>query len=73
MQPIYNIWNYNYIQQQEQQNHHFKQVAQTMESANKLKDFLDSVDKVEPAYQQQLAFEICGVLADYARKHGACL
>ena len=54
MQPIYNIWNYNYIQQQEQRNHHFKQVTQTIESAQKLRDFLDSIDKVEPAYQQQL-------------------
>ncbi len=70
MQPIDNIWNYNYIQQQERQNHHFKQVAQTIESANKLRDFLDSIDKVESAYQSQLVFEICGVLADYARKHG---
>lgn len=67
---MYNIWNYNYIKQQEQQNHHFKQVAQTMESVNKLRDFLDSVDKVEPAYRQQLDFEICGVLAGYAKKHG---
>ena len=70
MQPIYNIWNYNYIQQQEQRNHHFKQVPQTIESAQKLRDFLDSIDKVEPAYQQQLVLEICGVLNEYARKHG---
>ncbi len=70
MQSIYNIWNYNYIQQQEQRKHHFKQVVQTMESAQKLRDFLDSIDKVEPAYQQHLVFEICEVLNEYARKHG---
>ncbi|MDO5157252.1 MAG: hypothetical protein Q4D51_14955 [Eubacteriales bacterium] len=70
MQSIYNIWNFEYIQQQEQKNHHFKQVAQTVESANKLREFLNSVDKVEPSYQQQLRFEVCEVLAEYARKHG---
>ena len=70
MYPIYNIWNYNYIQQQEQQQHHYQQVFQTIDCAKKLRDFLDSVDKVEPAYQQQLAFEMCVVLTEYAKKHG---
>lgn len=70
MYPVYNIWNYNFIEQQEQQQHHYQQVSQTIDCANKLRDFLDSVDKVEPAYQQQLAYELCGVLAGYAQKHG---
>lgn len=69
MSPIYNIWNYSYIQQQEQERHHYQQVCQTINCANKLRDFLDSIDNVEPAYQQQLAFEMCGVLAEYAKKH----
>lgn len=69
MYPVHNIWNYNYIQHQEKQQHHYQQVSQTIDCANKLRDFLDSVDKVEPAYQQQLAFEICGVLTEYAKKH----
>lgn len=68
MNPLYNIWDYNYIQQQAQQ-HHQNQIIQVADSARKLKDFLDSVDKVDPSYQGALTAECCGVLLDYAKKH----
>lgn len=51
MNPLYNIWNYNYIQQQAQQQYHQNQVQQVLEAAHKLQDYLDSADKVDPAYQ----------------------
>lgn len=70
MNLIDNIWNYNYIQQQAQQQYHQNQVQQVMEAAHKLKDFLDSVDKVDSAYQGALTAACCAVLADYAEKHG---
>lgn len=70
MNPIYNIWDYNYIQQQTQQQYYQNQIQQVMEAAHKLKDFLDSVDKVDPAYQEALTAACCAVLADNAEKHG---
>ena len=70
MNPLYNIWNYNYIQQQAQQQYHQSQVQQVLEAAHKLQDYLDSVDKVDPAYQGALTATCCAVLADYAKKHG---
>lgn len=70
MNPFYNIWNYDYIQQQAQQQYHQSQVQQVIETAHKLQDYLDSVDKVDSAYQGALTSACCAVLADYAKKHG---
>ena len=39
---MYNIWNYNYIQQHAQQQYHQNQVFQVADTARKLQDFLDS-------------------------------
>ena len=69
MNPLYNIWNYNYIQQQAQQQYHQSQVQQVIETAHKLQDYLDSVN-VNSAYQGALTSACCAVLADYAKKHG---
>ena len=70
MNPLYNIWNYDYIQQQiKQQQYHQNQVQQVLEAAHKLQDYLDSVDKVDPAYQGTLTAACCAVLADYANRH----
>lgn len=71
MNPLNNIWNYDYIQQQaQQQQYHQNQVQQVLEAAHKLQDYLDSVDKVDPAYQGAMTAACCAVLADYAKKHG---
>ena len=41
LNPLYyNMWNYNYIQQQAQQQYHKSQVMQVLDSTHKLKDFL---------------------------------
>ncbi len=69
MNPLYNILNYNYIQQQAQQQYHQNQVQQVLEASHKLQDFLDSVDKVDPAYQGTLTTACCAILADHAKKH----
>lgn len=69
MNPIYNIWDYNYIQQQAQQHYHENQVQQVMEAVHKLNDFLDSVDKVDPGYQGALTVACCAALVDHANKH----
>ena len=67
---MYNIWNYNYIQQQAAQQHHQSQVFQVQDTARKLQEFLDSADKVEDSYKEAMTVECCTVLLIYARKHG---
>lgn len=69
MNPLYNILNRDYIQQQIQ-THHINQVYEVQKSAKALQDFLDSVDKIEPNYQQMVSVEYCKILADYFKKHG---
>lgn len=69
MNPLNNIWNYNYIQQQTQQQYHQSQIHQILEATHKLQDFLDSIDKVDPYYQTELTANCCAVLFDYLKKH----
>ncbi len=69
MNSIYNMWNYNYIQQQAQQQYHRSQVVQVQDSARKLKDFLDSLDKIDPGYRDTASMEFCSILFDYFQKH----
>ena len=69
MNPLYNILNHDYIQQQIQ-TYHTNQVYEVQKSAKALQDFLDSVDKIDPNYQQWASEEYCMILADYFRKHG---
>ena len=69
MNPISNIWNYPFIEQQAQQQYHQQQVFQVADTAKKLKDFLDSTDHVAPEYQSAMTAECCAVLLDYAHTH----
>lgn len=70
MNPLYyNMWDYNYIQQQAQQQYHRSQVMQVLDSTHKLKDFLDSLDKIDPGYQDAANMEFCAVLFDFFQKH----
>lgn len=69
MNPLYNIWNYDYIQQQARQIHHQEQIYKVADTANKLREFLKSSDDVEPLYRDALLFECCAVLMEYANKH----
>lgn len=71
MNPFYEIFNRQYIQQQAslQQQNHVSQVMEVQKSAKALRDFLDSSDKIQPAYQQMASAEYCAILCDYFRKH----
>ena len=69
MNQFNNIWNFTYIEQQAQQQYHQQQVFQVADTARKLKDFLDSTDRVAPEYQGAMTAECCAVLLDYAHKH----
>lgn len=69
MNPINSIWNYDYIQQQAQLEHHFAQVKQVQDTAKALEDFLDGCDKIEPAYQNDASKAFCTILCAYMNKH----
>ena len=64
MYPIYNIYNYAFIQQQAAMYRHQQQVWQVADCTRKLKDFLDSVKQVAPEYQPALLGECCSVIVN---------
>lgn len=70
MNSFYNIWNYTYIQEQTKQQYDKSQALQTMDVANKLKAFLESMDKIDERYKNMATAECCAVLAQYAKSHG---
>ena len=69
MNPVYDIFNHQYIQQQAQQQHHINQVFEIQKCAKALRDFLDGVDKIEPNYRQIASTEFSTIILDYIRKH----
>ncbi len=71
MNPIFEMFNNAYIQQQamQQQQNHINQVIEVQKSAKALKDFLEGTDKILPEYQQMATAEYCAVLYEYMRKH----
>lgn len=64
MNPFYELFNQQYIQQQAQQ-YHMSQVWQVQQSTHKLKDFLDSLDEIDLPYQDVARQEFCAVLFNY--------
>ena len=67
MNPVFDIFNYQYVQQQAQK-HHLDQLSEVQKSAKALKDFLDGVDKIEPAYQKMASETFCAIILDYIEK-----
>lgn len=64
-----NLWNWDYIQQQQMQaQYHQNQMNQVFDCTKKLKDFLDSMDKIDPAYQSLAAMQICAMIFDHANR-----
>lgn len=68
MNPVLDIFNYPYVQQQAQQ-HHINQLVEVQKCAKALKDFLDSVDKIGPAYQKTASETFCSIILDYIVRH----
>ena len=65
---MYNdIWNWDYIQQQQAQ-YHQNQISQVFECTIKMREFLDSMDKVDPEYKSMAAAQVCTVLIEYANR-----
>ncbi len=71
---IYGIINQNYVQEQLQiqraQQYHNDQMMKSFDCAKKLDDFMKSIDKVAPEYQQVVLGECCVVVGNYMRQHG---
>ena len=61
MYPIYNMYDQQVLQQQAAM-YHARQEIQIADCLQKLNDFLDSAEKVAPAYQAQLLAAACGVI-----------
>lgn len=71
---IYRMFDQNYIQeqymQQQLQKQHNEQMWKTIECANKLDDFLKSIDELLPEYQK-IAFEqCCMIVGNHMMKKG---
>lgn len=67
---VYGIFNQSFIETQLRQQHHNDQVMKSIDCANKLRDFLDSTDKVEPAYQNIALRQYCVIIGNYMKMHG---
>lgn len=68
MNPIYEMFNYQYIQQQAQEKH-FTQIAKVQQSANKLKDFFDSLDEIEPEYRNDASIEFSAIVLAFIKRN----
>jgi len=71
---IYGIFNQNSIQEQLRQHlllqHHNEQMLKSIKCANKLDDFLKSIDEVESEYQALVFEQCCLVIGNHMRQHG---
>ena len=66
--PMYEeIFNQTFIQQQVQQKN-IQQNRNILNSAQKLEDFLRSLDKIEPEYQTSASWYFCSILSGYLKK-----
>jgi len=68
MNPVFDIFNYQYVQQQAQ-GHHIDQIYEVQKCARALKDFFRGVDNIEPAYQKMASEVFCAIILDYIGDH----
>lgn len=68
MNQIYEMFDCQYIQQQAQEKH-FTQIAKVQQSANKLKDFFDSLDEIEPEYRNDASIEFSAIILDFIKRN----
>ncbi len=68
MNPIYEMFNNTYIQQQAEQKH-LTQIENVLKSVHKLQDFLDSLEDIKPEYRSEASQAFCTVLIKYINEH----
>lgn len=69
MNPIFDIFNYQHVMQQNAQQKHFDQIFEIQKCAKALKDFLESSDKIEESYRQMAFDACCAVLCEHIAKN----
>ena len=74
MNSFFQMFNDPYIQEmarqtQKAQQEHQEQVENVLESAEKLKEFLDSLDKIKPEYRRDASRLFCTIVFEYMCKH----
>ena len=68
MNPVFDIFNFHYVQQQAQK-HHIDQLFEVQKAAMALNDLLEGIDNIEPAYQKMASETFCAIILDYIEKH----
>lgn len=68
MNPIYEMFNNTYIQEQADKKH-LTQIENILKSAHKLQDFLDSLDDIKPEYRMEASQTFCTLLIKYINEH----
>lgn len=63
--PVYNIFNQSYIEEQLRMQHHNDQVIKSLDCAKKLEEFIESMNELEPEYQQLALSQCCLVIEKY--------
>lgn len=66
---MFEMYNYDYIRQQAQLNH-INQICEIQKSSNDLRNFLNSLDNIQPQYQEGATVEFCSIIVDYMKRHG---
>ena len=71
MNSIFQMFNDDYIQEQarQAQKAQQEQVENILKSAEKLKDFFDSVEKIEPEYMPDALTVFCMIIANRTTRH----
>jgi len=71
MNSIFQMFNDDYIQEQARkaQKAQQEQVENILKSAEKLKDFFDSVEKIEPEYMPDAMTVFCMIIANRKTRH----
>jgi len=68
--PFRNMWNTPYIQEYAAyQNSLNSQETAACDCIQKLKDFLDSTEKIDPKNQNIVGATCCMIVIDYIKKH----
>ena len=68
MNPIYEMFNNTYIQEQVGLKHS-TQIDNILKSAHKLQDFLDSLDDIKPEYRMEASQTFCTLLIKYINEN----
>jgi hypothetical protein len=67
--PFESLWNIPYINSHIINHNNQSQEIAACECVNKLKEFLDSTEKVDSQHQREVGYACCLIILDYIKKH----